>query len=531
MANTKRALLTSALAIVACVAMLIGSTFAWFTDTAGTGVNKIQAGNLKIDIVDKGGASLKNKTLDFIKSPDAPVGEKLLWEPGCTYVLPSFRLVNKGNLALKYKILVNGIDGDAKLLEAIDFTITFGEGDGAEVAPLAEREGILLPKGATKRIDAEEVEQTDLITITGRMRPDAGNEYQGLTLDGISLTVVATQYTFEHDSFDDQYDADAEAVIHVNTDDIQDYLDGKHGSIDGMTLVLAAGEYGQLELGRATAYAGSNTKYYLKNNPSTVEEIRATIAAHPNGGAGVPSYVRSMNDVTLKAADGAAVTVAGLKAFGGQVTNGYDYVVGRSVTNNNNCYYLTHKWNNIAFEGISFTDAVDIEAFQSETVINGIAFRDCAFAANDDSELRRCLRLATGGDCRSNGLTVEKCTFTDGYEGVLTIATTDVTVDGCTFEGLSKNAIDLLVGASGYGKVTVTNNQIRNMGNGTGVILRLGAVDAKAVLTVKKNKASGDLNFKDNYAIKVDSLANGVTCDIANNDWATLSVNKPELAG
>ena len=39
--QTKRALLTSALAILASVAMLIGSTFAWFTDTASTAVNRI----------------------------------------------------------------------------------------------------------------------------------------------------------------------------------------------------------------------------------------------------------------------------------------------------------------------------------------------------------------------------------------------------------------------------------------------------------------------------------------------------------
>ena len=42
--STKRALLTSVLAMVVCLAMLVGSTFAWFTDTATTGVNKIQAG-------------------------------------------------------------------------------------------------------------------------------------------------------------------------------------------------------------------------------------------------------------------------------------------------------------------------------------------------------------------------------------------------------------------------------------------------------------------------------------------------------
>ena len=48
--STKRALLTSALALLMCVAMLVGATFAWFTDTASTGVNKIQAGNLDIKV-------------------------------------------------------------------------------------------------------------------------------------------------------------------------------------------------------------------------------------------------------------------------------------------------------------------------------------------------------------------------------------------------------------------------------------------------------------------------------------------------
>ena len=55
---TKRALLTSVMALVMCVVMLVGTTFAWFTDTASTGVNKIVAGNLKVDIVDKEGKSL-----------------------------------------------------------------------------------------------------------------------------------------------------------------------------------------------------------------------------------------------------------------------------------------------------------------------------------------------------------------------------------------------------------------------------------------------------------------------------------------
>ena len=48
--STKRALLGSVVAMVLCLAMLVGATFAWFTDTASTGVNKIQAGNLDVQL-------------------------------------------------------------------------------------------------------------------------------------------------------------------------------------------------------------------------------------------------------------------------------------------------------------------------------------------------------------------------------------------------------------------------------------------------------------------------------------------------
>ena len=44
--NTKRALLASVLSVALCCAMLIGSTFAWFTDSVTNTGNRIQAGNL-----------------------------------------------------------------------------------------------------------------------------------------------------------------------------------------------------------------------------------------------------------------------------------------------------------------------------------------------------------------------------------------------------------------------------------------------------------------------------------------------------
>lgn len=192
--TTKRALLTSALAIVMCVAMLIGTTFAWFTDTASTAVNKIQAGNLDValemfDTAQNKWVTAEGKTLQF-KTADNRTTD-ILWEPGCRYELPALRVVNKGNLALKYKIQITGIQGDAKLNEVIDWTINN--------APINLTEGHLAANA-----------EGDSFTIKGVMQTTAGNEYQGLSIDGIAITVYATQDTVESDSFSNTYDENAD---------------------------------------------------------------------------------------------------------------------------------------------------------------------------------------------------------------------------------------------------------------------------------------------------------------------------------
>ena len=192
--STKQALISSILAILMCVAMLIGTTFAWFTDTASTGVNKIQSGKLDVTLeMSTDGTnweSAEGKTLTF-KTKDNRAADQILWEPGCTYELPQLRVVNKGNLALKYKIQITGIQGDAKLNEVIDWTINNAAIDLTEGHLTAGQTGAAF-------------------TIKGRMQKTAGNEYQGLSIDGISITVYATQDTVENDSFDNTYDENAD---------------------------------------------------------------------------------------------------------------------------------------------------------------------------------------------------------------------------------------------------------------------------------------------------------------------------------
>ena len=542
---TKRALLTSVMALVMCVVMLVGTTFAWFTDTASTGVNKIQAGNLDIELQMKEGNSwvpAEGKTLNFLqKQSDGSVKQEanILWEPGATYELPELRIVNKGNLALKYKVSINGIKGDAKLNEAIDWTITYGNESDKLTDDINGFEYKMLPKAAGA---ADYPSQT--FTIKGTMKKEAGNEYQGLSIDGIGITVVATQYTYEYDSKDNLYDQDADATIQVNSENIQDYLDGKYGSIDGMTLVLAEGEYGRIEFGRATAYAGSNTKYYLGGIESNPDAIKQDIANHPNGGAGNREYVRSMSNVTLKAADGAAVTINGLVAFGGQVnsTKWYsrDFVADRDMSateNNNICYWIGQRWSNITFKGLTFTGGVNIEAYgNKDTLIDNVKFDNCKFSITDNPSETYCIRLNVDGNiAKANNLIVAKCVFTNGLTAVLTDGMPNVTVTDSTFSGLVRHAINPMMNylpkAPGYGEITVTGNTFKNMSTKAdkGTILRMGDVDAGAVFTIQNNTATEGITLAN--SIKVNSPADGITYDISGNNWGGLTASDTRLDG
>ena len=126
------------------------------------------------------------KTLMFkVGGAIAPEGTKILWEPGCTYELPELRVINKGNLALKYKVIVSGVKGDAELNEVITWTI--GEN--------AVSENVKLLPGEAKNF-----------VIKGHMLETAGNNYQGLTISGIGIKVLATQVSHESDSKDSSYD-------------------------------------------------------------------------------------------------------------------------------------------------------------------------------------------------------------------------------------------------------------------------------------------------------------------------------------
>lgn len=204
---THRALLSSVAALIVCLTMLIGTTFAWFTDTASTAVNTIKSGTLdvKLEVAiawDSDGKptewkDAKDEVLQ-VRTADGRT-DSILWEPGCTYYLPEIRVVNDGNLALKYKIYITGITGDIKLNEVIEWNTD----------DITADEGHLMPN-----------ETSEAITIGGHMKETAGNEYMGLSIEGMAITVYAIQDTVEYDSTTNQYDDVDFPIFLVNGVDI-----------------------------------------------------------------------------------------------------------------------------------------------------------------------------------------------------------------------------------------------------------------------------------------------------------------------
>ena len=289
--STKRALLSSAFALIICVAMLIGTTFAWFTDTASTAVNKIQAGNLKVLLVDKEGKDLEGKVLSW-KTYDNRAQTQIFWEPGCTYELQPVYVKNDGNLALKYKIVISGINGSAKLNKVIDWTIN-------DTALESDHH---LAAGAT----------SEALTIKGHMQETAGNEYKNEFIDGIAITVYATQDTVENDSYDNQYDKDAK------------YAE-----------VIAAGK----------AFTGKQTinTGIIATEPNSIAVKAIGASADVTIEDGTFDGGKGGNNICVAAANGATVTIKGGTFTVGGDANGYGnsviYCQGGNITIEDGFFY------------------------------------------------------------------------------------------------------------------------------------------------------------------------------------------------
>ena len=455
--STKRALLGSVMAMVLCLAMLVGATFAWFTDTASTGVNKIQAGNLDValEMKDASGkwVSAEGKTLDFVK---AAAGEQVLWEPGCTYTLPELRVVNNGNLALKYKIQITGIQGDAKLNEVIDWTINDAAIDLTEGHLTAGQQG-------------------DAFTIKGHMQESAGNEYMNESIDGIAITVVATQDTVESDSFGTQYDKDAEYPITVTTgDELQAIVNNATApvnivlanSITTNNFVIPEDKDVTLDLnGRTVTNAESHTilnKGHLTLKDSSADKsgqiisLKGNTAALRNGDNAV--CVVEGGTISRDGANGNTWHV--VENFGKMTFNG-----GKVVLKNGNGFAITNGWNYFD-PGASTTHAVmEINALELDTDSSGIK------------------------NCRYGDLTVN-----------------DVTVKSTGYWALSNDYLGTAVINGG----TLTSNSFKAVSNGAAMTVNGGTFDGTEGLFLQSYATSTVLNGGTFANMNVDALSSYV---------------------
>ena len=390
--STKRALISSALALLMCVTMLVGATFAWFTDTASTGVNKIQAGNLDVALeMSTDGTnweSAEGKTLTF-KTKDNRAADQILWEPGCTYELPQLRVVNKGNLALKYKIQITGIQGDAKLNEVIDWTINDADINLTEGHLTAGQTG-------------------DAFTIKGHMQDTANNDYQNLTIDGIGITVYATQDTVENDSIGNTYDKDAVYPI-VAMDTLQELINNAaepvsaklEGNIAG-SLTVPQDKNITLDLNGFTL-TGGDSHAILNRGTLCIKDSSGNgkiVASKANTSALRNAAVCVIEGGTFTRADGEDNKWHTVENFGTMTFNG-----GKVIAEDGQSFAIVNGWNYIDPGEQKAT--MTINNIEMQAGPNG--FKNCA-----------------GGTLTMNGGTLH-CT---GYWGLSNDSTGIATING-----------------------------------------------------------------------------------------------------
>ena len=286
--NTKRALLTSVMALFLCFAMLLGTTFAWFTDSVTSGNNIIKSGTLDVEMYWADGTEAP----DSATWTDASTGAIFnydKWEPGYVEVR-HIKIANVGTLALKYqiKIVANGEVSD--LADVIDVYYVDPAQQIADRTALTDdnKLGTLtdvlanLANTANGELPAGE---NDTITLALKMQESAGNEYQNKSIGSdFSVILMATQLTAESDSFDDQYDKDAKYTAEID----------------------------QLKAKLAAAQSGETVEYALTHDAYIDSMIKVpngvTLVLNGNGHQAIvntayPFYVNNaniqMNDLTI----------------------------------------------------------------------------------------------------------------------------------------------------------------------------------------------------------------------------------------
>ncbi len=309
--KTKRTLLGSVIALILCMAMLVGTTFAWFTDSAVSGKNHIVAGNLDIALeylVDGNWVAVNEQTNLFGDS---------LWEPGHTEVA-NLRVANVGTLALKYQMGINvaeeitsvNVAGEElKLSEYIEFGIVDGQFTDRAAARAAVVNAVALSDGYAEEETPLLPGESEEITLVIYMPESVGNEANhktGETAPNIQLGVnlIATQLMYEEDSFGDDYDKDSEYSVAA----------GEQLVLNGNKFDKTFVNNGEVTLNNVEInVSGSNALY----NEGTAELKDTTI--NMTGSTGYIANSRTDSSVTVYENVTATSTGGGVNVWQGEV--------------------------------------------------------------------------------------------------------------------------------------------------------------------------------------------------------------------
>ena len=374
--STKSALMMSALSLLLCCSMLIGTTFAWFTDSVTSANNIIKSGSLDVEMYwAEGTDAVPTTDAGWTDASQGAIFDYDKWEPGHT-VVRHIKIANEGTLALKYKlaIVANGEVSDlADVIDVYYIDPAVQLSDRAELTD-ANKLGTLTEvlKNLANTANGELLAgENDTITLALKMQDLAGNEYQNKSIGtNFSVQLLATQLTSEKDSFDNQYDVESDYVVEVKTADALAVALKAGGKVKLASdisvteaLTVPAGVAVELDLNGKTinaAYAeGSTTNHVyaftnngnllLKNGTvnargifnygNMVLESGTINAIDGNGGYAVRNYAGAtftMNGGTIATTleDDHQVNNGGYDATTVRVDDGATFVMNGGVINN-----------------------------------------------------------------------------------------------------------------------------------------------------------------------------------------------------
>ncbi|MBR2970710.1 MAG: hypothetical protein IKC48_02815, partial [Clostridia bacterium] len=354
----------------------LGTTFAWFTDSAESKGNIIQTGTLDVAMhwadgdEDPASATWNN-------AESGAIFGYANWEPGYTEAR-HIRIANAGSLALKYqlRIVANGEVG--KLAEVIDvYYFEQAKQLAREDAMTGEKLGTLKDVIANRVLVNGELaaECNDTITLVFKMGEEVTNEYQGLSLGcNFSVQVVATQLAAEEDSFGKDYDdgADYEGEISSAESFVAALASGGSFKLVGnVTLdtsaTIAEGTTVSLDLGGHSIIAQSGNA--IVNNGTLIINGVPTLTARTIAPV-ASSTIASINAYAIL--NNGELTLNGVTVDGG-ISNGGALTINSGkvyTTRGGYSHAIYHTGNSLVINGGSFSGNGN-EVISDQSKING----------------------------------------------------------------------------------------------------------------------------------------------------------------